>query len=725
MEFPIVEDWQSCRTYEEDCDSEMELPQSMLALRIRRASPEDIAFVQSLDKRGRLLSTAMASAKTLHKSLSTLEEPTHDEEALDVDFLRVVKKGLFSSKRCRDGNTGESLVRLQPPLKVPGEEPVEWMSKEKIQEIALLPSTKRVETGTGKAGTLYLEVIGCDDLPSMDMDGLADPFVSVVFENTMVRSKVIFDTRCPRWLPWSTRAFAINITHPASMIFLGVFDYDEDLAVTDYCDPVGRIVINTINFQSGVTYLLQYSLIDSSQIDTPRGTVSVRLRLAWENECEAAKLALRSPPRFIINVETIKCWYVLHYCTFGAINMEKASMSSIKLYCSEVHEFWRNYCYFLDVMVGILLWRGRTNISVLGYTVNVWFPLQSVWLFTSVALAYEKPAFAPAIFFYGLAWIMISLNFHNSRLPYHWHRVKKFEHLVKGILTGSAVKATKTVEANKYFDEFYHYRELDAVKADRMMALLSALMTTGLKAYKIYSGTSITSVDDTTEDTSWYFLSDKLYYPHMLLKYVCNYGRSFRSFINWKSYSSFPRTLNCLILGSLCLITPLHSVASTVGRIVIWTCLGPLMKLLDMAVICRHYKTNEQLLDDIVHGEPVRDFWFLPLFDSLIEHDVFRSMRRSGRIVAERVAKLKDMRERLHGEWSEMVPWVDNMRVPSIPPPNSSATPWKEEDEWALSRRAWKFTPGKKLVGDMIPKCPGCNSSRRCMSERDSQKKHQ
>jgi len=68
-------------------------------------------------------------------------------------------------------------------------------------------------------------------------------------------------------MPWSTRAFAFNITHPGSSLFLGVFDYDENFLVTDYHDPVGRVVVNTINFESGVSYLLHYDLIHSEKAD--------------------------------------------------------------------------------------------------------------------------------------------------------------------------------------------------------------------------------------------------------------------------------------------------------------------------------------------------------------------------------------------------------------------------------------------------------------------------
>ena len=105
---------------------------------------------------------------------------------------------------------------------------------------------------------------------SVTPENLTDPFVGVVYEDNFVRTKVLFDTLCPRWLPWSTRAFAFNISHPGSSLFLGIFDFDDGVAVTDYHDPAGRVVINTMNFESGTNYLLHYDLVDSSQMDTVR-----------------------------------------------------------------------------------------------------------------------------------------------------------------------------------------------------------------------------------------------------------------------------------------------------------------------------------------------------------------------------------------------------------------------------------------------------------------------
>ena len=172
------------------------------------------------------------------------------------------------------------------------------------------------------------------------------------------------------------------------------------------------------------------------------------------------------------------------------------------------------------------------------------------------------------------------------------------------------------------------------------------------------------------------------------------------------------KTINLLILGSLCLI----GVAALVGRIMIWTCLGPGLKLLDIVLVHQYYKTDEQLLDDIVHNRVDQDYWFLPFFDSIIEHEVFQSMKQSGRIVAEDALKLKDMQENLHGVWSERVSWTDNSHQTSVPLSQSSAYPWEASDEPQLDTVEWRFAPGRKLEGDMILRCHGCSSSICCNS---------
>jgi hypothetical protein len=82
----------------------------------------------------------------------------------------------------------------------------------------------------------------------------------------MLRTNVIHDCLAPRWMPWCTRAFALSVNHPASLLMLAVFDYD-DVSPMDYHDPVGRIVVNITNFESDTVYLLHYKLHHDARED--------------------------------------------------------------------------------------------------------------------------------------------------------------------------------------------------------------------------------------------------------------------------------------------------------------------------------------------------------------------------------------------------------------------------------------------------------------------------
>lgn len=123
--------------------------------------------------------------------------------------------------------------------------------------------------GTGGIGKLYLEVIACDKLPNMDTITLnprdkTDAFACIVYEDCIVNTDVIVDSLSPRWMPWCQRAFAFNISHPSSDVFLGLFDHDLELnplhlISSTVHDPIGRLVINVCNFKPGTSYLLTVS----------------------------------------------------------------------------------------------------------------------------------------------------------------------------------------------------------------------------------------------------------------------------------------------------------------------------------------------------------------------------------------------------------------------------------------------------------------------------------
>jgi hypothetical protein len=170
-----------------------------------------------------------------------------------IDF----KKGPNRSAR-RKGTDGKVQHKTQPEADPDRIEETTWLTKDQLHDEALKPSTKWIQAGHGDVGRVFVEIIGCDNLVNLDLgvNDHTDPFAAIVFEDSLVRTDVIYDCLQPRWMPWSSRAFAFNIVHPSSLLFFGVFDYDELGAH----DPIGRLAINTSKFQSNTTYLLHYRL---------------------------------------------------------------------------------------------------------------------------------------------------------------------------------------------------------------------------------------------------------------------------------------------------------------------------------------------------------------------------------------------------------------------------------------------------------------------------------
>lgn len=426
-----------------------------------------------------------------------------------------------------------------------------------------------------------------------------------------------------------------------------------------------------------------------------RGTIIIRLRIVWKNEGEAMKMALTPAPRFIINTQTEKAYAVLHYMTHGAVDMEKVNLDSVKLYANELVAYWKNYCYFLDVMIGIFLWRGRLKVSK---NRSIWFPLHSTALFFTVALAFERPQLIPPIFFYGITWIMLSINYHASRHPNPWKRVKSSEGNTMIVLLGRSLHPPIEIEPSQGVEEGNKLDKLDLLKAERISTLVQEFMGFSLEVYGIYSKTSETSVKIATEEANWSLLAGRLLYVHMLLKIVCQYIRMFRGIINWNGYYAHSLTMNCIILGTVWVIFSVGRITSWVFRLIIWTMLGPWMKLMDIYWVHHFYKTREELLQDIDNGvvntEPL-----IPDFDAWLASDMFIKMGHSGRIVTEDQYKLKDMREKVFGKYCETIPKFDSSRCPSVPLPQSSAQPSKAKP---TSKEHWYHVPGQKLAGHMI-----------------------
>ena len=229
------------------------------------------------------------------------------------------------------------------------------MTRTQIQQEAMKPSTHWVEASSGTIGRVYVEVIGCDGLPNMDLWNISpqiapDAFACLVFEDSIVNTDVITNSRSPRWVPWCRRAFAFNMSHPSSDILLGLFDWDPENSpvqvamsvASDVHDPIARILINVSNAIPDTTYTLtvsdhelfeyenlfalltmclaQYPLYYGKSVEhrqKTRGTITVRLRKELYDNRKAAFAGAKLPTQNYISVATQNEFSVAHYTTVG------------------------------------------------------------------------------------------------------------------------------------------------------------------------------------------------------------------------------------------------------------------------------------------------------------------------------------------------------------------------------------------------------------------------
>ena len=509
-------------------------------------------------------------------------------------------------------------------------------------------------------------------------------------------------------MPWTMRAFCFHMRHPSSLLFLGVFDYDE--APIENHDAVGRVVINVANFQPNTTYLLHYNLQHDPRFtpeESKRGQITIRLRVECGDERVVAKMKFSAPPKCIINCKTDKTYQVLRYLKRGPLDMEDATMDSIKVYMGELGSYWIRYCAFLDTLFEIFLWRGRLRISE---KTKIWFPHHSIAVSVAFLLALEYPHKIGPILLYSIVWVLMTINFHNSRHPYPWKRVQPWLQANSIFFFGRQVFPPETISPNEGVTEGKKLDTVNEWRGQRMSALIYATLMFMYEIYKIYSTTSVTAKFFSTMSHSFSLtnslLGSKLYYPHMMFKYLCKYTRLYLQFINWDGNAANTLVFQCFILATVWLFLPVNYILLWVARVVAWTLLGPWMKLLDIYFVRSWYKNSEELFELVEQGveEPEPD---LPNFESILQGDALVKMSRSGRLVAEKALKLKDMRDHIFGHYCEFIPFMDDSRYPSIPLPESTAEPCKPapEEKKEVEKKEGKlakFVHSQKLRGTMI-----------------------
>ena len=297
-----------------------------IAIRCRKATPADLTFMERLKTGG--ISSVGSSSPLALKSAG-------GKHVLETLLTSNTKKDIDHNARS-SSNTIITKQRVRPHPDPARPDQTKWMTPAQIQEESMKRSTTWIDAGSGSHAKIYLEVIGCDELPNLDgaagtLSGKVktDAFVCIVFEDVVLKTDVIGNTLSPRWMPWCKRAFCLRQLHSSSQIFLGIFDHNS----SGENDRAGRVVIDLSTYSPNTEYLLHFSIHNKEALAkrTRRGSITVRLRLEYVGGRGMATSALTWTPghAYFVNTQKRKDFIDVRYTATGKYGPEKYGMKQM------------------------------------------------------------------------------------------------------------------------------------------------------------------------------------------------------------------------------------------------------------------------------------------------------------------------------------------------------------------------------------------------------------
>jgi len=243
-----------------------------------------------------------------------------------------------------------------------------FMTSNQIYSESLKPSIEWQDAGSGSGGFIFLEVLGCEDLPRLDPYtlGKTDAYLLCCYEDVWLQTDVVPSCLNPSWMPWSKRAFAFRVNNFNSALFVGVFDRD----VTEFDDFAGHVVIKPSTFVSSTEYTLTYELLKSVSfpaIDPENGNGRVRLRIRVERDSRHLLSAFCLTPTSFVNTSRKGVDDAIEKACYGiALSPTKTVKRSTLFACS--NELRR---HFIDLIIyvsqgctNIIFWRGQIEVPI-------------------------------------------------------------------------------------------------------------------------------------------------------------------------------------------------------------------------------------------------------------------------------------------------------------------------------------------------------------------------
>mmetsp|Transcript_13765 Transcript_13765/g.20289 ORF Transcript_13765/g.20289 Transcript_13765/m.20289 type:complete len:1086 (+) Transcript_13765:65-3322(+) len=664
----------------------------ILVVRIRHATDNDMEFMGKFTE----------SLKTPKKKYAKIPNPA----LLNKGGKHAIQSYITRNEKTEKLGIGAPIkkYRVRPCADPERPEETEWLSKSDLESEMMKESREWIYAGSGGQGRLFVEVLEANDLPNLDSGGFAgnktDSFCCFVFEDCWLQTDIIDDCLCPKWMPWSKRAFLFNIAHPCSELFIGVFDYDK----MDEHDLIGRVAIDIANLQPDTVYDLMYTLYPTGKTDTRdgQGKLRLRIRLEIDDERKFVMSALQPPSTIYVNVPSKKKYKVIDQVLNGNVDMESYSLKTFFMYIDELQSYQGVLPQLEEAIITVIFWRGHHSIKLFGST--YWLPIHSIFNFITCIIAVEYPQVIPSLFFLSIAWVMLATLWFRRHNPNHWNRCKPFKGMLSALIFRDGFTPAK-VEPFENNEAIIAYEQQLGAKMKRAKKLAQEVEQDAKETAQENAelAQEVGASHDLSTKKSPGLLDVDMLRPYLepyqtYLAIACRFLRYIGNIFVWQEpYLSFWVMIGSLALSVGCLFVPWFFLIRWTSRIIVWALFGPWMKIVDIY----YWKPMESMNDE----ERLKK----KLEAKRVRKIVLKRQIEEARIEREKAVKIKDMKTFLFGKYILKVPAVKGDRWWDVPLPDSSAVPYKAEKlalaELAMKEAGYHRTrvPGQHLEGEMIP----------------------
>lgn len=673
-----------------------------IAIRCRRASEKDKEFMQKFDE-------YCKQSQGLLKMPKRREAKVRGEvgsSALQSILERKVKVFLVDGTKVYK----HKVVPRPDPENTTG---TEWLSEADIERICKEPTRHYLHLGSGKTAKIYLEILGCDDLPNLEtvsaFGNKTDSFVKIVHEDMVCQTDIIDDHSSPRWLPWTKRGFVFHTSYPSSVINLGVFDFDPGLPLLTSHDLVGRASVDLTNFRPGTEYELHYDLHNTSTAENRQkeGVIKIRLRIEIEDPRKYLLAGLAMPPTTHVNSKDRKDFACVNQCIHGGVDMKNFDLGTIVALLQEILNYQNSLYYIKDVVLDTLLWRFTSKCQFMGF--NISYPLNSICAFYMATTLVENPRLLPSYSFFTIGLVLLNGLWWRMKHPDPWRRANTFQYYFKCLVLGKAMPlAPEKIDVNERSEEAKKFEESWAqviakaeAKAKRRADEVAAEQLEFQKELVEAGGTDtdISSSSGGPKINPVIRMAKPYLFPiQKQLLVACEVFRCARNILTWEeSVLSFWLVLVTFVLGAVFAFFPWLFFVRWFARILAWGVFGPWMKLVDIIF----FSTSSTDDDTLKEAEA-------EAADRAGRRKYMEKLLTEARIKNENSTKLRDMKQYFFGKYLTRVPIFKADRYVDRPLPSSSAR--KIEAKGDIATTAFEMVEqseeritGQNLVGLMIP----------------------